>query len=148
MATVEELEVVVKKLTEDVSKELTRLRIQSIQNNTRLESLIRMMVQKQGFKFDDFIDFIDAYIKFTSTVEEINTLGNIADKLDAAQKYNASGAIVPIYADDLNVIPIIKSTGGISKVLHRSLFTLPFTNRFSTEVEKIIAEGEVEEPTN
>jgi hypothetical protein len=148
MATVEELEVMLKTITANVDKELTKLRIQSIQNNTRLESLIRMMVQRQGIKFDDYIDFIDAYIKFTSAVEEIGALGNISDKIEASQKYNASGAIVPIYADDLNVIPIIKSTGGISKVLHRSLFTLPFTNRFALEVEKIIATGEVEEPTN
>jgi hypothetical protein len=148
MATVEELEAQIKTLTESVGKELTRLRIQSIQNNTRLEALIRMMVQRQGIKFDDYIDFIDAYIKFTDAVENINELKNLSDKIEAAQKFNGDGSIIPIYADDLNVLPIIKSTGGISKVLHRALFTLPFTHRFANEVDSIIAAGETEEPTN
>ena len=141
--TNEELEAQLKVVTDNTSRELTQIKIQVIQTTTRLESFIRMMVKKQGIKFDDFIDFIDAYIKFSNTVLNINKVTSISDRVTAAISYNKE-ALVPIYADDLNVLPSVKATGSISKVLHKHMFNLPYTERFAQEVEKLIKEGDVE----
>lgn len=139
MSTVEELEQQLKVITENVQKELTALRMQSIQNNTRLEAVIRMMVQKSIFNFDDFIDFIDAYIAFSTKVNELNKLDTIADKLKGAAEFNTT-SIVPIHVDDLNILPAVKSTGGLSKTLQVAVANLPSTNRFKAAMSEILRE--------
>src|ERR1035437_6143282 len=108
--TNEELEAQLKVITDNTSRELTQIKIQVIQTTTRLESFIRMMVKKQGIKFDDFIDFIDAYIKFSNTVLNINKVTSISDRVTAAISYNKE-ALVPIYADDLNAVLISSAEG-------------------------------------
>lgn len=144
--TLENLATMVQSLSDNISKELTQLKLQNIQNSTRIEALIRMLVQKENIKFDDFIDFIDAYVKFTNTIIDISKVQTIADKISAAVTYNGANSLVPIYADDLNVLPAVKSTGSISKALHTQLLNLPHTERFTQELTKLI-ETEVKETT-
>lgn len=141
--TVENLATMLKTFTDGVSKELTQLKVQAIQNSTRMEALIRMLVQKQNVKFDDYIDFVDAYVNFTNTIVNINKIQTIADKISAAVTYNSTvkgSNLVPVYADDLNVLPMVKSTGSISKSLHAQLLNLPHTERFTQELSKLIEE--------
>lgn len=137
MATLEELEANLKAVTEGMSKELTNLRIQNIQLTTRLESLVRMLVEKKNMGFDDYIDYIDSYIGFANKINELNKLEKISEKVTEASKFNEA-SLVRIYADDLNIVPLVQSTGNVSKSLLKQIYKLPCTDRFKHSIDEVI----------
>lgn len=146
MATVEELEAQLKTISEQVAREITNLRIQQVSTSTRTESFFRMMLEKSGIPFDDYIDYIDSYIVFGNGITDIYKTETLAEKVNKAIEFNKT-SLIKMYADDLNILPIVQSTGGISKSLLKQIYTLPYTNRFRAAIEEILA-ADKEEETN
>ena len=140
--TIEEVDKKLNDLVNQINMELVKLRISSKTNTTRLESLIRLLSSHSVLNFDDYLAHVQSYINMTKKVLELNDLTTVAEKVRAALTYN-NDALVLIYADDLNILPIIKSTGAIPKSLNTLIYSLPHTEAFTQALEDILKEEEV-----
>jgi hypothetical protein len=133
-------------ISNQVAQRLAQQQTALIQNQLRLEALIRMIVTKQAIPFDTYFEYIDSYVGFTNKLVEINKLALIADKIKEAQEFNTN-SLVKIYADDLNILLSIKSTGGASSKLLSMINTLPSSQKFKEELTEILNNEEKEEST-
>lgn len=136
--TNEQLEAQLKQIAEQVSQRLAQQQSAIIQNNMRFESFLRMMLLKHDISFDTYFAFIDGYVAFTNKVSELIQVENLFDRVTSAQEFNKTSRVV-IYADDLNVIPVIHATGGASPKLVEQLLALPHTDRFKEQLDSIIS---------
>lgn len=139
--TVEQLQEQINTISKQVAQRFAQQQASIIQNQVRLESLIRMVLAKQGIPFDDYISYIDSYVAFTNKLNEVNKIEFLYDRVNAALDFNTT-AVVKIHADDLNLLPVIKSTGGANSKLVSKIYSLPYSTTFSAALTSILKEEE------
>lgn len=134
-ATVEELDKLSSALIpwiSSIKEDIADIRLTAEVARARLEALMRFYVCTNDPKMDKiealFFEFEELKIKLK---EIITKSASVPDRVQAALLWNATSISLKIYADDLQLLPIIESVGGVSKKIAEEIKLLPYSSAFN-----------------
>ena len=125
-----------KKITDDLVRELIEIKKLTYELTFRLDALVRSQIDN-GKSYDDILQSLDNHREYSKKIDECKAIPVIRDKINFVLEANKK-LKYKIYADDLGLINQIESFGGVLPEIAILILTLPCSEKFQKYMMKYL----------